>query len=1662
MAVRAKNAEIRTITGNLSGNATSATTATNDTKGQAITSYIRALSISGRTITYTKGDGTTGTITTQDTNTTYTLAGLVGSTAIGSTTQPIYWDGSKFTTIGYTIAKSVPSNAVFTDTNTTYSAGTGLSLSGTTFNHKNSVTAGTAQGDASKTLTFGGTFTIPTVTYDAQGHITSKGTTTMTMPANPNTDTHYTTHLYAGTSSGVANAATTNGNTYLILTDNSTARNRIKITGSGATTVTSDANGVITISSTDTNTNTWRGIQNNLTSDSTTDSLSAAQGKVLKGLVDGKAASSHTHAYLVATQNGTSSLNTNTSMGYFHYKYNVNVGTEGLFDATNNANAVFHFNKHYGNYDSQLGFSNTGRIYYRSCDGNALSTKSWFTLAYTSDLTWNNVSGKPSSFTPASHTHNYAGSSSAGGSATSAVKLDTASAGSATQPVYWTGGKPAACSYTLGKSVPSNAVFTDTTYPVYFKNIDGNYTTAYRTQAKGNSSGGNFITVLRCDTASISGAPQYSSGIGWGRSDTHGYLCVNYSAAQAYIGGGSADKLNWVKAISLDGHTHNYAGSSSAGGAATTALACTGNAATATKLATARSIALGTAVWGTATNFDGSGNITIPVTGVNEAYLSWGGRNIAGGYGPIDAAMVPALGANRLAFGNGNAVTVEYSRDSGSTWTSYGSSAESNKALFSTSYDFGIGKNDSSNKATAAYMLRVTIDTSAYPIYTALNKFVIYVSTNGSSGTYCTIQASLESTPSTWVTFANKVGISGWSGYNVINTSSIVTYGNNASVQYGLVRFIFGCTGGSTTYNGLRVLSIYGYGGVGWTCPSTLAKTGHIYSYDSSQNVSFPAKVTATTFSGGIADVSNGTNTTFAYSKSGMNYGDYTWLAGWNGYELRAVNKNQFATASHTHSGYAASSHTHNYAGSSSAGGSATSAVKLDTASAGSATQPVYWTGGKPAACSYTLGKSVPSNAVFTDTKVTQTAITASDYTNWRPLIWGASNSGTEGFTPSTVTDGVYTANTLSCQPSSGTIRATIFKGALSGNASSATKATQDSAGQQINTTYIKALSVSGKTITYTKGNGTTGTITTQDTNTWRGIQNNLTSDSTTDSLSAAQGKVLKGLVDGKAAASHSHTTVVGSYTGNGGQQNPKYFGVNKVGFLMMNTTINGDAHYKDFIIMDNYAGNDVGGATALGIDRQEMKAFIMGSDAARTSWSRSAELLTTSNYTSYTVKKDGTGASGTWGINVTGSAGSVAWGNVTGKPSTYTPASHTHNYAGSSSAGGAANSLSYFKNTSTTDIGIDDTSANAIGYVKGTSGIMSQSDGAMYKQVYNASWAHEIYGDYVTGQIAVRGKKSGTWQAWRRILDSSNYTSYCTPANIGAAAASHTHNYAGSSSAGGSATSAVKLDTASAGSATQPVYFSGGKPTACTYTLGKSVPSNAVFTDTNTHYTTHLYAGTSSGTANASTTNGNTYLILTDDSTARNRIKIAGSGGTTVTSDASGNITINSATSSSTASGITVTENTIEAVSLSQIPFVTSYSSGTATLTKSGSFRLNLTKTAVGASSYGSATLIVGENTNFPPSNGSTNWVRRQGAIALCYPSGSTTTIEPSAANSITVTLPETSGRLLNTVSNSQQNSGTTDYTMYKFRNIGFGTTSTPTANNVYGGSGTIYLMYS
>lgn len=133
-------------------------------------------------------------------------------------------------------------------------------------------------------------------------------------------------------------------------------------------------------------------------------------------------------------------------------------------------------------------------------------------------------------------------------------------------------------------------------------------------------------------------------------------------------------------------------------------------------------------------------------------------------------------------------------------------------------------------------------------------------------------------------------------------------------------------------------------------------------------------------------------------------------------------------------------------------------------------------------------------------------------------------------------------------------------------------------------------------------------------------------------------------------------------------------------------------------------------------------------------------------------------------------------------------------------------------------------------------------------------------------------------------------------------ASTSHTHKYAESSSVGGAATSANKLNT-NAGSTTQPVYFLNGVPVATTYTLEKSVPSNAVFTDTNTHYTSKNVVGATNATSNTTSalSNGSVYLNSVENGAVTSSHKISGSGATTVTTDASGNIIISSTDNNTT-----------------------------------------------------------------------------------------------------------------------------------------------------------------
>jgi hypothetical protein len=68
-----------------------------------------------------------------------------------------------------------------------FKSGTGITLAKSageiTFNHSNSISSGTvSDGGSARTLANGGEFNIPSVTFDAEGHITSTTTTALTLP----------------------------------------------------------------------------------------------------------------------------------------------------------------------------------------------------------------------------------------------------------------------------------------------------------------------------------------------------------------------------------------------------------------------------------------------------------------------------------------------------------------------------------------------------------------------------------------------------------------------------------------------------------------------------------------------------------------------------------------------------------------------------------------------------------------------------------------------------------------------------------------------------------------------------------------------------------------------------------------------------------------------------------------------------------------------------------------------------------------------------------------------------------------------------------------------------------------------------------------------------------------------------------------------------------------------------------------------------------------------------------------------------------------------------------------------------------------------------------------------------------------------------------------
>lgn len=1103
--------------------------------------------------------------------------------------------------------------------------------------------------------------------------------------------------------------------------------------------------------------------------------------------------------------------------------------------------------------------------------------------------------------------------------AASASKLTT-NAGSSTQPIYFSNGVPVSCAYTLGKSVPSNAVFTDTNT---WRPVENSLTSASTSNSLSAAQGKilNELTFQKrnviddtvdWDTLKDIGCYKIQMS-SWGDANTK-HSPNNYSQSLYSFG-----LLLVFKATDSDGEKRTmqvYFPHQENAGAFNIIMTRMFNNS-----------------WWTNWHPIGSGTGWAEILNKPSSYPPSSHTHAISDITDLRSSLDSKLSLS------GGTITGQIKRNAGGNWIADRDYA----AVFNTlgggnGYQPVVGQKTATGSWTVGNL--------------GNNESLVF--------NYCT-DANYKANNNT----SNVVYLPAQSG-TIITSATIggqsVNYANSAGKL-------------STS----RTISLTG----------SVTGSGN---FDGSGNLTISTATSHTHNS--VADINSGATTTFAYSKAGMGYGDFTWLAAWNGNELRAVNKSLFATAGHTHSYLPLS------------GGTMGGTAFITWADSGNwsnsnknVTFPVnrgglQWNGQSDYVKLFSQetghnnlelvlqfgddnsnGLSIRNYAGNETARITASggftgtfygnASTASKLATARNIALGGLSSGSANFDGSgnvTINDWGYgvtkyvTRDSASapyyriayCEVKGSYIdKSVIFTidSGCNGGGFGIVKVclrsnNTSTAGQTYcDVTWLVRQGFSADQL-LTKVNSPAGTSTVQyadlyfkATSTYNGITvKSLSSTSQRDTVERAWTFTNPGSESCRAqpnirAYTATYTgydagttqfanklqtarTIFGhSFDGTGDIGGKGWFYGHKTdaGGRFCNSAI----EIRENDLVDN-SQSDFVYAPSIGFHWSNRVAGFMA-------------LHTDGNF--YFRKQNGNDRA-TIDANLNGNASTASY---------------------ASSAGNATNANNVAKNVT-----FNDSNVGRFSYYDAD--ISNKTNNATWSAPGNGGW-HQIYhndlsvANYWTelafpvndvNGLAWRQRRSGNYYGWYRILDSNNYKTYCTPANIGAAASSHTHNYAGSSSAGGSANwangasyanyaiktqrnpaedkttdglfmfqydsnttfnpdngwwslirtqhpgysngywqeialsfhddrlmfrrnvngsktawkqvawtdhthnyagsgsaggsanSAVKLDS-SAGSATQPIYFSGGKPAACSYTINASVPSGAKFTDTNT-----------------------------------------------------------------------------------------------------------------------------------------------------------------------------------------------------------------------------------
>lgn len=693
-----------------------------------------------------------------------------------------------------------------------------------------------------------------------------------------------------------------------------------------------------------------------------------------------------------------------------------------------------------------------------------------------------------------------------------------------------------------------------------------------------------------------------------------------------------------------------------------------------------------------------------------------GNVNYSGYAGPIESAHIDVLRANRLAFLPASGIKVEYSVDGGATWIDYGATDDQKASLFAmrmgSAASFYTGKHTKADECTIKDQLRITV--TPVDRYASVNMLYLWVSVAGTSATV-NISRSTIGAKETFTDVRTDVPISGWSGPNEIRFSG-GTFGGGSTQTSNAYAYRFTFKNKADGKGSVSVMDIRMYGPSAWSVPNNMMEKDHIYNWDANQNVHFPAQVTATRFNGsstGVVDYgnSNGSTIKIGFGGAGLTKDKLTHIAGYakDGNQTVIKDVSKGVLQSWLDLGASAYKKVQSL---SAVGHSNWTNQSTDDGYVPTMAFMAFWNGA--------FNGSGNSNLQYCDRGRFGTIVTK--------------NSGDYAAAGHTHDMSMLTGNIINTEPATNNHKIVLGKSGLD-------KCEFYEYGGIWN--FYKMSSGEPNLVASIQSDGIHATL-----------------KGTADAANSVDWSKVQNKPSSYPPASHTHAylpTVGGTMSG----QIIKSTGGSWIGDrdrAAIKSGYAGDSSYGAVAAMGTKNGywtmGNLGGNESLIFNYSTDASYNAGKNETSQVYlpAQAGTIITTATIGSQTVNRaeylsnesaymrmHWSGQSGQpswlWGgndasnmyvwnpsnfnVNYANSAGAVAWGNVSGKPETFTPAEHTHNYAGSGSAGGSANS-------------------------------------------------------------------------------------------------------------------AIKLDS-SAGSATQPVYFKDGKPVATTYVLNKTVPADAKFTDTNT-----------------------------------------------------------------------------------------------------------------------------------------------------------------------------------------------------------------------------------